>query len=147
MQSFWYENDFFYSHAHITHFHKKGFSLSLIWQWEFLELGNGLLIFLLSVVNHPLTVTCWIRFQRHHDNITLWLVKWLAFRLMFCSGIVKLSSRCPTWWGLTALDWHYESQVQLVCIQHLFGKKKFTVFLLIVEQYYMHSTTPKNVSH
>lgn len=50
-------------------------------------------------------------FQRHHDNITLWLVKWLAFRLMFCSGVVKLSSRCPTWWGLTALDWHYESQV------------------------------------
>ena len=55
-------------------------------------------------------VNCF-RSQRHHDNITLWLVKWLAFRLVFCSGVVKLSSRCPTWWGLTALDWHYESQV------------------------------------
>ena len=145
MQSFWYENDFFYSHAHITHFHKKGFSLSLIWQWEFLELGNGLLIFLLSVVNHPLTVTCWIRFQRHHDNITLWLVKWLAFRLMFCSGIVKLSSRCPTWWGLTALDWHYESQVQLACIhaalerfdcRHLFGKK---IYIALVNSGTLHA--------
>ena len=152
MQSFWYENDFFYSHAHITHFHKKGFSLSLIWQWEFLELGNGLLIFLLSVVNHPLTITCWIRFQRHHDNITLWLVKWLAFRLMFCSGIVKLSSRCPTWWGLTALDWHYESQVQLACIQlwkgliaGIYLGKRFTLFLLIVGRY-MHSTTSKKVT-
>ena len=152
MQSFWYENDFFYSHSNITHFHKKGFSLSLIWQWEFLELGNGLLIFLLSVVNHPLTVTCWIRFQRHHDNITLWLVKWLAFRLMFSSGIVKLSSRCPTWWGLTALDWHYESQVQLACIQlwkgliaGIYLGKKFTLFLLIVGRY-MHSTTSKKVT-
>ena len=142
---------FFYSHANITHFHKNGFALSLIWKWEFLELGNGLLIFLLSV-NHPLTVTCWIRFQRHHDNITLWLVKWLAFRLMFCSGIVKLSSRCPTWWGLTALDWHYESQVQLVFIQFWKGLiaciylgKKFTLFLLIVG-HYMHCTTSKKVT-
>ncbi|KAK3744271.1 hypothetical protein QZH41_019939 [Actinostola sp. cb2023] len=48
--------------------------------------------------------------SRHHDGITLWLVKWLAFRLLFCSGVVKLNSQCPTWWGLTALDWHYESQ-------------------------------------
>ena len=67
---------------------------------------------------------------------------------MFCSGIVKLSSRCPTWWGLTALDWHYESQVRTASVHTAFiWEKKFTVFLLIVEQYYMHSTTPKNVSH
>ena len=45
------------------------------------------------------------------DSISLWLVKWLLFRLMFASGVVKLTSRCPTWWGLTALNWHYESQV------------------------------------
>ena len=56
-------------------------------------------------------------FCRHHNNITLWLVKWLTFRLMFCSGVVKLSSRCPTWWGLTALDWHYESQVGKVSVR------------------------------
>jgi len=29
---------------------------------------------------------------------------------MFASGVVKLTSRCPTWWSLTALDYHYESQ-------------------------------------
>ncbi|KAF3854755.1 hypothetical protein F7725_022810 [Dissostichus mawsoni] len=33
-----------------------------------------------------------------------------AFRLMFASGVVKLMSRCPTWWGLTALTYHYETQ-------------------------------------
>lgn len=48
--------------------------------------------------------------HRPHDHITLWLVKWLLFRLMFASGIVKLTSRCPTWWSLTALNYHFESQ-------------------------------------
>lgn len=38
------------------------------------------------------------------------LARWLTFRLLFQSGIVKLASGCPTWWQLTALDWHYESQ-------------------------------------
>lgn len=38
---------------------------------------------------------------RAHDSVTLWLVRWLLFRLMFASGVVKLTSRCPTWWGLT----------------------------------------------
>lgn len=39
--------------------------------------------------------------HHQHDVITLWLVKWLLFRLMFASGVVKLTSNCPTWWGLT----------------------------------------------
>ncbi|NWR06426.1 LMF2 factor, partial [Paradoxornis webbianus] len=47
---------------------------------------------------------------RPHDPVTFWAVRWLLFRLMFASGVVKLSSRCPTWWGLTALTYHYESQ-------------------------------------
>lgn len=38
---------------------------------------------------------------RPQDSITFWLVRWLLFRLMFASGVVKLTSRCPTWWGLT----------------------------------------------
>lgn len=36
-----------------------------------------------------------------HDGLPFWLVRWLLFRLMFASGVVKLTSRCPTWWGLT----------------------------------------------
>jgi hypothetical protein len=38
------------------------------------------------------------------------LVRWLLFRMMFASGVVKLTSGCPTWWGLSALPLHYESQ-------------------------------------
>ncbi|XP_003461612.1 lipase maturation factor 2 isoform X1 [Cavia porcellus] len=43
-------------------------------------------------------------------HLTFWLVRWLLFRLMFASGVVKLTSRCPAWWGLTALTYHYETQ-------------------------------------
>ncbi|KAL3171985.1 hypothetical protein MRX96_043665 [Rhipicephalus microplus] len=48
--------------------------------------------------------------HRPYDDITLWLVRWLLFRFMFASGVVKLTSGCPTWWGLTALNYHFESQ-------------------------------------
>ncbi|XP_048584613.1 lipase maturation factor 2 isoform X2 [Nematostella vectensis] len=47
---------------------------------------------------------------RHHDAVSLWLVKWLLFRLMFASGVVKLYFMDTTWWELTAMYWHYESQ-------------------------------------
>ena len=56
--------------------------------------------------------------SHYHDKVTMWLVKWLLFRLMFASGTVKLKSGCETWWGLTALDWHFESQVLLACWPH-----------------------------
>lgn len=39
-----------------------------------------------------------------------YLVWWLLFRLMFLSGIVKLTSGDPAWRHLTALDFHYETQ-------------------------------------
>jgi hypothetical protein len=42
--------------------------------------------------------------------ITIWLLRWLCFRLMFGSGLVKLLSGDPTWRGLTALQFHYETQ-------------------------------------
>lgn len=34
------------------------------------------------------------------DGVTLWAVRWLLFRLMFASGVVKLTSGCPLWWKL-----------------------------------------------
>lgn len=40
----------------------------------------------------------------------LWLLRALLFKLMFLSGIVKLICLDPTWWSLTALDYHYFSQ-------------------------------------
>lgn len=44
------------------------------------------------------------------DGVMMFLLQWLLFRLMFASGVVKLTSGCQTWWSLTALNYHYESQ-------------------------------------
>jgi len=44
------------------------------------------------------------------DKTTMFLVRWLLFRMMFSSGVVKLTSDCPAWWSLTAMPTHYESQ-------------------------------------
>ncbi|NXT28220.1 LMF2 factor, partial [Syrrhaptes paradoxus] len=70
----------------------------LYFQWDSLLLEAGFLAVLVA----PLRLlrggsAAW----RPHDGVTFWLVRWLLFRLMFASGVVKLTSRCPTWWGLT----------------------------------------------
>lgn len=55
----------------------------------------------LCILVAPLTLIRGSRTVRDHDPVTFWLIRWLLFRLMFASGVVKLTSRCPTWWGLT----------------------------------------------
>jgi len=42
--------------------------------------------------------------------VRILLFRWLAFRLMFFSGYVKLASHDPNWRNLTALHYHYETQ-------------------------------------
>uniref|UniRef100_A0A8C2K0B0 Lipase maturation factor n=1 Tax=Cyprinus carpio TaxID=7962 RepID=A0A8C2K0B0_CYPCA len=77
----------------------------LYFQWDNLLLETGFLAILIAPMKMP-----WSTKERLHDNVTFWLARWLLFRLMFASGVVKLTSRCPTWWGLTALTYHYETQ-------------------------------------
>uniref|UniRef100_A0A672PIW1 Lipase maturation factor n=1 Tax=Sinocyclocheilus grahami TaxID=75366 RepID=A0A672PIW1_SINGR len=77
----------------------------LYFQWDNLLLEMGFLAILIAPMKMP-----WSSKVRLHDSVTFWLARWLLFRLMFASGVVKLNSRCPTWWGLTALTYHYETQ-------------------------------------
>ncbi|XP_042600417.1 lipase maturation factor 2a [Cyprinus carpio] len=77
----------------------------LYFQWDNLLLETGFLAILIAPMKMP-----WSSKVRLHDSVTFWLARWLLFRLMFASGVVKLTSRCPTWWGLTALTYHYETQ-------------------------------------
>lgn len=44
------------------------------------------------------------------SRVMVWLFRWLIFRLMFFSGVVKLLSGDPSWRNLTALHYHYETQ-------------------------------------
>jgi predicted DCC family thiol-disulfide oxidoreductase YuxK len=40
----------------------------------------------------------------------IWLLRWLLFRFMFMSGVVKLLSGDPSWWHLSALSYHFLTQ-------------------------------------
>ena len=40
----------------------------------------------------------------------VWLARWLLFRFMFMSGVVKLISGDPNWRNLTALNYHFLTQ-------------------------------------
>ena len=44
------------------------------------------------------------------SRVSVWLFRWLCFRLMFFSGVVKLASHDAVWRNLTALHFHYETQ-------------------------------------
>jgi lipase maturation factor 1 len=42
--------------------------------------------------------------------MSLWLLRFMVFRFMFASALVKLLSGDETWRNLTALDYHFETQ-------------------------------------
>jgi predicted DCC family thiol-disulfide oxidoreductase YuxK len=44
------------------------------------------------------------------SRIVVWLFRWLLFRFMLMSGLVKLLTHDPSWAQLTALNHHYETQ-------------------------------------
>lgn len=83
-------------------------------QWDILLLEAGFLSILvapLGILHRTMGLgPTWSLPHYPHDRITMWLVRWLLFRFMFASGVVKLTSMCPAWWGLTALNVHFESQ-------------------------------------
>ena len=63
------------------------------YQWDALLLEAGFLAILLG-----------------SSPIVIWLYRWLLFRLVFLSGVVKLASGDPSWRHFTALPVHYETQ-------------------------------------
>jgi hypothetical protein len=69
----------------------------LSFQWDALLLEAG---FLAIFFGHTGT----------SQKTIAWLYRWLAFRLYFLSGFVKLASGDPTWRSLSALDFHYWTQ-------------------------------------
>ena len=75
-------------------------------QWDNLLLETGfLLIFLV-----PLPFRIHIKPSVRPSIIIIWLLRWLLFRLMFESGMVKLLSGDANWSHLTALTFHYWTQ-------------------------------------
>ena len=75
----------------------------LSFQWDVLLLEVGLL----AVVYAPGGIRPrW----GEPSRVARWLLAWVLFRVVFLSGVVKLASGDETWRGLTALQYHYETQ-------------------------------------
>jgi predicted DCC family thiol-disulfide oxidoreductase YuxK len=64
------------------------------YQWDTFLLETGFVALLLSFATMP----------------GIWLLRWLLFRFMFMSGVVKLLSGDPNWWNLSALSDHFLTQ-------------------------------------
>ena len=78
----------------------------LAFQWDNLLLEAGFLTILAS----PWRLRPGRPDPRAASPLVVWLLRWLLFRLMFSSGMVKLVSGDPTWRGLSALLAHYATQ-------------------------------------
>ncbi|MCY4661620.1 MAG: lipase maturation factor family protein [Acidobacteria bacterium] len=78
----------------------------LSFQWDVLLLETGLL----AVLYAPAVGRVRLWAGAEPGAAARWLVWGLAFKLTFLSGITKLLSGDETWWGLTALRYHYETQ-------------------------------------
>jgi hypothetical protein len=77
----------------------------LHYQWDILLLETGFLaIFLAPLHLRP------GRVGTAPPTAVIWLLRWLLFRLMLLSGLVKWLSGDPAWGELTALEFHYETQ-------------------------------------
>lgn len=66
----------------------------MTYQWDTFLLEAGFLALLVSFAPNP----------------GIWLLRWLLFRFMFMSGMVKLLSGDPNWWNLSALSYHFLTQ-------------------------------------
>jgi lipase maturation factor 1 len=66
----------------------------MTYQWDTFLLEGGFLALVLSFARMP----------------GIWLLRWLLFRFMFMSGVVKLISGDPNWWNLSALSYHFVTQ-------------------------------------
>ncbi len=75
-------------------------------QWDNLLLESGFLLIFLF----PKPLGLHVQARVRPSVVVIWLLRWLLFRLMFESGMVKLLSRDPAWANLTALTYHYWTQ-------------------------------------
>src|SRR5438270_6294332 len=118
----------------------------LSFQWDILLLESGFLAIFFAP--WQLWPRSWIAATRSVSPVAMFLLKFLLFKLMFMSGVVKLTSgdNCWGWinhsfhWNaLTALDYHYWTQPLPTVFAWFADKhpewfKKFSVgFCLFVE--------------
>jgi predicted DCC family thiol-disulfide oxidoreductase YuxK len=78
----------------------------LSFQWDILLIETGFLAIFIAPWR-------WLAIKGPGPPVSrvgLFLLKFLLFKVMVMSGVVKLTSHDDCWWNLTALDYHYWSQ-------------------------------------
>jgi predicted DCC family thiol-disulfide oxidoreductase YuxK len=90
----------------------------LAFQWDSLLLEAGLLAIFVA----PLRLRRASGSDPPPSRLVVFLFRWLLFRLVFSSGVVKLASGDPSWRNLTALRFHYETQPLPTWIGYLAGQ-------------------------
>eukprot|EP01084_Bolivina_argentea_P285599 489794_1 len=74
------------------------------------------------------------------NPIGIILIYWLHYRVMFCAGIVKLTSGCPQWRHGTAMRYHYWTQpIPSASSYYIWklGFYKFSTYLSIVSEIFL----------
>ncbi len=79
-------------------------------QWDTFLLETGFIALLLSFATTP----------------GIWLLRWLLFRFIFMSGVVKLLSGDPTWWNLSAFSYHFLTPSAFCCCKAAFSSLGIT---------------------
>lgn len=91
----------FVVYSHVVH-HGHTF---LTFQWEILLLETGFIVPWMAP---------WLPGGRPpsptRSAACHWLLRFAMFKLMFMSGVVKLTANCPTWTALTATVYHFATQ-------------------------------------
>ena len=75
-------------------------------QWDILLTEVGAITALCAAPWHKLN---YVR-NPNGNSIGAWPLRFLLFKLMFMSGVVKIQANCPTWLNLTALEYHFATQ-------------------------------------
>lgn len=110
---------------------RSALSLAIVWlcYLSIVQCGQTFMhfqwdAFLLEVGFLAIWLAPWWEWQENHDRhhqqsqdemfetpaAGIWTLRFLFFKFMFMSGSVKIQSRCATWLGLTALEFHYATQ-------------------------------------
>ncbi|KAL7536270.1 hypothetical protein ACHAXR_007036, partial [Thalassiosira sp. AJA248-18] len=77
-------------------------------QWDILLVETGFLTGLCFAPWRTLTLQC--NTAKSEQQVGSWPIRFLLFKLMFMSGVVKIQANCPTWQNLTALEYHFATQ-------------------------------------
>jgi hypothetical protein len=93
--------------AIFTHWQRSALAICLVLWLALCSVGQDFLSFQWDIL---LSEAGFLALFAGSSRVSVWLFRWLCFRLMFFSGVVKLASHDAAWRNFTALRFHYETQ-------------------------------------